>query len=170
MVAADASPIAPITLSNSARRLAELMALPPAKRVRHLNDPALEPADRERLRDGIGTTLRRTRLRRVSRSPTRIVGFMGSRWTWRLLVLTILLAIPVTGLVIGWSRTGERWALLTVPVAGAVTAPDGTVLQHRFEPETWFVVESSVGGVAAVRLWQDQVGYYRTTVPIGVLR
>jgi hypothetical protein len=157
--------------SNSARRLTELTALPPGKRVQHLNDPSLEPADRERLRDGLGSVLRKARSPKArSRLPSRIAAFVGSRRSWSSVAVFLLLAIAATGFGIAWWRTGERWAVVTMPVVVTLTTPNGTVQQFQIPAGTWFVIERTTKGTATVRLWQDNVGYYRGNLPVKVLR
>lgn len=145
--------------SASERRLAELMKLPPVRRLKAIDDPLLTPNDRLKLRSSIEAKLNNRSSRRSIRLPKRwsfrrMLGLF--RYAPAFMILTAIVLPAVTLTYTAWKNTYEVVAL-SRPLTFLWTLPNGT--QERKEISGNLAIRRLTPPSAVARRWIQKVGY-----------
>ncbi|MBW5435355.1 hypothetical protein FXB41_11360 [Bradyrhizobium canariense] len=152
----------------SESRLAELMELPPARRLNAIDDPLLTRDDRLKLRNSIEAKLKNRSSRRSIKLP--------STWSLRrmrgllrhapALAIAIVFIFPAGALTYtAWKNTYEVVAL-SRPFAPLWTLPNGTQERKEMPAGGNLAIKRLTGTSAIARRWIEGAGYatYETTV------
>lgn len=152
----------------SESRLAELMKLPPARRLNAIDDPLLTPDDRLKLRKSIEAKLK-------NRSSRRSIK-LHSKWSFRrtrgllrhapALAIAIGIVFPAGALTYtAWKNTYEVVAL-SRPFAPLWTLPDGTQERKEIPAGGNLAIKRLTGTSAIARRWIERAGYatYETII------
>lgn len=156
----------------SESRLAELMKLPPARRLKAIDDPLLTPDDRLKLRNSIESKLNNRSSRRSIKLP--------SRWSfWRMLgllgyapafVVAIAIVFPAGALTYtAWKNTYVVVALLR-PYDPLWTLPNGTQERKEMPAGGNLAIKRLTGTSAIARRWIKGAGYATSEITIQLNR
>lgn len=153
----------------SAARLAELLRLPPAERLCHLDEPGLVEADRAALRRSVQASLPRRRRPSRYRFRVRLRGPRARRLSARVvrLVLTPEIMLPlllaVAWLGLAWTHTAHIATLIRdVPIR--LAGDDGHLVETALPKGAVAIVGLGWNGVPRLRHWLPGRGY--ETVPL----
>lgn len=153
---------------TSAARLAELLRLPAAERLAHLDDAVLVAADRTILRRSLQVSLPRTRRRarfliplRGPRARRLVAGVVRLGLT---LEIVVPLLIAAAWLGLAWSRTAHI-ATLTRDVPIRLVADDGRVVDAILRSGHAHIMGRDWNGMPQWRHWLPGRGYETVTLP-----
>lgn len=152
--------------ASSRKRLAELERLPAHARLEALNDPALEPEERDRLRRSLAPLLAKTAKPAASTKTPLALHDFTMLLNWKIIALAAV--IVATAVAAGRSRS-ER-AILTQSAELRALMPDGRHAPLSKRGGETVIISSRDRDTATIRVWRAREGYAFASVPTNMLR
>jgi hypothetical protein len=145
----------------SESRLAELMKLPPLRRLRQIDDPLLTTEDRLKLRNSIEARLDNRGSRRVVKfrrrwSFRKILGYIRYAPALAMVAAVMFPAVALT--YMAWKNTGEV-VPLSAPIDILWTLPDGTKERKVLPAGGRLAIKPVTTTSAIARRWIEGAGY-----------
>lgn len=146
-------------------RLAELLRQPAHVRLETLNDPALEPAERERLRRSLAPLLAGEK----QSAPKLKAPLTGRDFSVLLNWKVALILIVGAGASVAAARSGGQRAITTRSIEVRAILSNGSVGWLPLARGQAVVVTRRDQREATIRVWQAREGYARASVPLELL-
>lgn len=151
----------------SARRLAELMKLPPQQRLKQIEDPILTAQDRLKLRRTMDAILNRG-WRDALKFPTKSPFRRSRRWLRYMPALVLLIAtVAPLGMLAyrAWENT-DQVVPLSEPIDLDWTLPSGTKQRKTMPAGGNLAIRPLTSTSAIARRWIEREGYATAEVNI----
>lgn len=153
--------------STSERRLAELIKLPPQRRLEQMEDPTLTPSDRLKLCRSIAGNLRHRKLYALLFGSRLVAGKLRGlvRYLPRATAVATVLAPLLTVVKTSWNDTDEI-IILPQPIELNWRLPSGEMQPMVMPAGAHLAIARQSGSSAIARRWIEGQGYATAAVRI----